>query len=101
MSLKKITAIVRSTALEHVEQRLRDLGVPGMTVTHVTGFGDYANFFRRDWLVTHAKIEIFTDDTLVPAIVSCITEVAHTGTPGDGIIAVLPVEEFLRIREAT
>jgi nitrogen regulatory protein P-II 1 len=99
MSLRKITAIIRCTLLEPVERRLQEIGVPGMTVTHVKGFGEYANFFRRDWTVTHARIEIFTEQSLVDRIVDTIQDAAHTGTPGDGIVAVLPVERLYRIRE--
>jgi len=67
-------------------------------VTHVKGFGEYANFFRHDWLVMHERIEIFTDEAMAEVIVAAIIDVAHTGTAGDGVIAVLPVEEFVRIR---
>lgn len=99
MPLRKVTAIVRCTLLEQVERRLQEVGVPGMTVTHVKGFGEYANFFRRDWTVTHARIEIFTPQVSVDRIVDAIQDAAHTGAPGDGIIAVLPVERLYRIRE--
>lgn len=99
MHIRKVTAIVRCTLLEQVERRLQEIGLPGMTVTHVKGFGEYANFFRRDWTVTHARIEVFVDRDDSDRIVEAILDAAHTGAPGDGMIAVLPVERMYRIRE--
>jgi len=99
MGQKKIAAIVRTDVLERVEGRLRDLGVPGMTVTRVKGFGEYANFFAQTWMSAHARIEIFTDADQVQLIVDAIIEAAHTGTAGDGIVVVLPVEAIFRIRD--
>ena len=99
MDVKKVTAIVRTDVLEDVENRLRRLGVPGLTVSRVKGFGEYANFFTPDWKSAYARIEIFTDPTQVPPIVDSIMDAAHSGLPGDGIVAVLPVDALYRIRD--
>lgn len=99
MALKKVTAIVRCSSLETVEEALQNLHVPGLTITHVVGFGEYANLFRHDWSSRHARIEIFTDEARVDAIVQAISGAAHTGCAGDGIVAVLPVEHLFRIRD--
>lgn len=101
MALKKVTAIVRCASLEAVEEALQNLHVPGITITHVDGFGEYANLFRHDWTSRHARIELFTDESRVEAIVRTITDAARTGCPGDGIIVVLPVEHLFRIRDWT
>ena len=98
MNMKKINAIIRCEALEEVERRLQDMGVQGMTVSQVKGFGEYANTYTRDWLVTHARIEIFTDEAQADTIAEAIMETAHTGVSGDGIVAILPVDKLLRIR---
>lgn len=99
MELKKITAIIRNTALEKVEAQLhRKVGVRGITVSRVKGYGEYANFFTREWLSTKAKIEIFAAKDDVDSIVAAIMESAHTGLAGDGLVAVLPVESILLIR---
>lgn len=98
MELKKIIAIFRNQSLENVEGRLVDMRVKGFSVSKVKGFGEYANFFNPDWMVTHTRIEIITDQSRVEEIVSAIMDVAHTGTAGDGIVAVLPVEKLYRIR---
>ncbi len=99
MDLKKITAIVRTFVLEDVENRLKQLGVPGITVTRVKGFGEWANFLTHDWMSAYARIDIFTDVAQAKQIVDTIMQVAHTGAAGDGIVAVLPVEGLFRIRD--
>ena len=99
MDLKRVTAIVRTDVLEDVERRLRQLGVPGLTVSRVKGFGEYANFFTPDWTSACACIEIFTDAAQTQQIVDTIMQAAHTGTAGDGIVAVLPVDGLFRIRD--
>lgn len=98
MELRNIVAIIQNQVLDKVEGRLVDMAVKGISVSRVKGYGEYANFLNPDWLVTHARIEIFTQESRVDEIVAAILEIAHTGTPGDGIVAVLPVEKLYRIR---
>ena len=99
MQLKKITAIIRSDQLEDVEKRLQGPGMPGISVDHVKGYGEYANFFARDWMSRYARIEIVAEASKVRGIVDAITEVVHTGTEGDGVVYVVPVEQVYRIRD--
>lgn len=98
MELKKIVAIVRSSVLESVEKRLRESGVKGISVSPIKGYGEYANLYKADRMVTNVKIEIFTELSAVDAIVTAIMETAHLGIEGDGFVAVLPVEKLYRIR---
>jgi len=98
MEWRKVVAILRSTVLEKVEERLRQLGVKGLTVTKVKGYGEYANFSKTDWLVDNARVEIFLAAQEVDAVVNALLDIAHVGAPGDGIVAVLPVEKLYRIR---
>lgn len=98
MELRKVTAIIRSDLLSQVEERLQDIGVKGLSVTHVKGYGEYANFFAHDWLVRHARIEIFAEKKRAEEIAQAIMETAHTGVSGDGLVAILPVEKIFRIR---
>ena len=60
MEFRKVTAIIRRERLPDVETRLIELGIAGITVTAVKGFGEYANYFRGDFLVAHVRLEIFT-----------------------------------------
>lgn len=98
MELKKITAIFPTLKLEEVEKRLIEKGIEGLSITHVMGFGEYANFFRKDLLVRHVKIEIFTKEEKTDEIVAAIMDTVHTGATGNGIIAVMPVEKLYKIR---
>ncbi len=98
MNFRKVTAIIRPDLLEQVEDRLKVLNVPGVSVSKVKGYGEYANFFQSDWLSTHTKIEIFTNTDNAKEIAEAIMEAAHTGTEGDGIVAILPVESVYHIR---
>lgn len=91
--------IVRTSALEAVEQALRDAGVKGVTVTRVKGYGEYKDFFSRDAMTEHARLEIFTHRLRVDQIVDAVCRAASTGAKGDGLIAVLPVESVYRIRD--
>ena len=96
--LRKVTAIVRTAMLPDVERRLRELDVPGISVTKVKGYGEYANFFTSDWIVEHARIEIFLPASRAQDVAHAIVDAAATGEPGDGIVVVLPVEQMYRIR---
>lgn len=100
MEFRKVTAIIQPAVLEKVERKLQEIGIRGISVTKVKGYGEYANFFSRDWMgsVTHARIEIFTEKAKAESIVQAILEEAHQGLPGDGIVAVVPVERVYRIR---
>lgn len=98
MALQKVTAIVRPEKLESVEHRLRELGVPGISVTKVKGFGEYLNFYQSDWMCTHVRIEVFTNQDQAEKIAETIIDAAHTGGEGDGIVAILPVESLYHIR---
>ena len=98
MELKKIVAIVRNQVLKDVEDRLVSMRVKGVCVTRVKGYGEYATFMHPDWRFTHGRIEIYTEQSMVDLIVDAILQSAHVGAPGDGIVAVLPVEKLYRIR---
>jgi len=99
MKYRKLTAIIPALSLDEVEQELMTIGVPGMTVTKVHGYGDYRNFFTRDSMTDCARIEIFAEAAQARKIVTTIAKKVHQGISTDGVIAVLPVEEFMHIRD--
>ncbi len=98
MKYRKVTAIIRRDRLEKVEHKLQQIGVQGISVTRVKGYGEYADFYARDWMTSYARIEIFTTAEKVDGIAEAIMDAAHVGLSGDGIVAVLPVEKLYRIR---
>ncbi len=101
MELRKVTAIIRSHALERVEERLQRMGVKGLSVSNVKGYGEYANFFTHDWLITHSRIEIFAEKHRAEQIAHAVLETARTGAQGDGFVAISPVEKVFRVRTGT
>jgi len=98
MEFNIVIAIVRLEALEKVEARMQEIGVRGISVTKVKGYGEYKNFYSKDWMVSSARIEIFAGKARARDIAAAIMEVAHSGLSGDGIVAIMPVETVFRIR---
>lgn len=98
MAYCKVTAIIRSDALDKVERRLQEVGAPGISVTQVKGYGEYADHYSHDMLTTHTQIEIITAAKHAEAFAQAIMDGAHSGVAGDGIVAVMPVSKVYRIR---
>ena len=98
MDIKQIVAIIRRDKLEEVEKKIQSMGVELINVSKVKGYGEYHDFFARDWMVEEVRLEIFTKKDKVETITAAIMDAAHTGEPGDGIVAVVPVEKFFLIR---
>ncbi len=101
MTFYAITATLNTLALEPVEKALQEIGVPGITVTETKGYGVYRNFYQRDWLETHARIQIYAEGSRVDDIVRTILEAASTGCEDDGVIAVSPITRLYRICDKT
>ncbi len=98
MSFKKITAIVRLDLLHKVEHALKELGVPGVSISQIKGYGEYANLYAEDGMVEGVRVEVFIDAECTEAAVQAIMQAAHTGLEGDGIVAVTSVEQIYHIR---
>ena len=103
--MKKIEAIVKPFKLEDIKHALTKLGVQGMTVTEVKGFGRQKGHtevyrgaeYKIDFL-PKVKIELVTTEKMVAQVVEAIERSAKTGKIGDGKIFIFPVEEVIRIR---
>ncbi len=98
MSFCKVTAIIRPNRLEPVEHALRELGVPGVSVTKVKGFGEYSNFFESDWMCTHTQVDVFIAEHRGEETAQAIMDAAYTGLEGDGIVAIMPVASLFHVR---
>ena len=103
--MKKIEAVIKPFKLDDVKESLNRLGIQGMTVTELRGFGrqkGHTEIYRGAEyvvdLLPKIKIEIIVSDDQVDEVLKTICESARTGKIGDGKIFVLPVEESLRIR---
>lgn len=98
MRFKYVIAIVRPEAVRSVEERLVRIGIGGITLSKVKGFGEYKNFFTDDWLSEHVKVEILVDETKVPGLLDALVHAAGSELPGSGIAAVMPVDSVLPLR---
>jgi nitrogen regulatory protein P-II 1 len=98
MSLVLVVAITRSDALEAVESKLHAVGVRAITVTRVRGWGEYANLISEDHKVDRLKAEVFVDAHKARQVTDALLETCHDDCLGDGVVAVLPVQEFLSAR---
>ena len=103
--MNKIEAIIKPFKLEEVKEAILKLGVTGMTITEVKGFGrqkGHKEIYRgAEYVVDFlpkTKIEVIVPTSLAGRVVEAIKENAHTGEIGDGKIFVLPVEKAIRIR---
>jgi nitrogen regulatory protein PII len=103
--MRKIEAIIRPHLLEAVKSALQEVGVVGMTITEVKGFGrqkghteTYRGSEYRVDFVPKVKIEVALPLEMVDLAIDAIMKTARTGKFGDGKIFVLPVEEVVRIR---
>ena len=103
--MKKIEAIVKPFKLDEVREALSELGVTGLTVTEVKGFGrqkGHTELYRgAEYVVDFlpkVKVEAAVTDALVEQVIEAIESAARTGKIGDGKIFVFPIEQVVRIR---
>ncbi len=103
--MKKVECVIKPFKLDEVRAALLEVGVHGMTVSEVRGFGrqrGHTELFRGSEYTTNflpkTKIEVVCHDHLAAQVVKVMMEAARTGSVGDGKIFVLPVEQVYRIR---
>ena len=103
--MKKVLAVIKPFKLESVQDALREIGVQGMTVAEVKGFGrqrGHSEVYRgaeyEVQFIPKLEVEVVIDDESAPGLVEALMEAASTGTLGDGKIFVSEVEDAIRIR---
>lgn len=103
--MKKIEAIIKPFKLDDVKESLKEVGVQGLTVTEIKGFGrqkGHTELYRgAEYVVDFLpkiKLEIVVPDDMVTKVVDAIMDSARTGKIGDGKIFILSMEEVIRIR---
>ncbi len=103
--MKLVSAIIKPFKLDDVREALSDIGVQGITVTEVKGFGrqkGHTELYRgAEYVVDFlpkVKIEVAVDDGIVDQVIESVRNAANTGKIGDGKIFVYPVEQVVRIR---
>ena len=103
--MKFVTAIIKPFKLDDVRESLSEIGVQGVTVTEVKGFGrqkGHTELYRgAEYVVDFLpkiKIEVAVADSLLDQVIEAVTQAAHTGKIGDGKIFVTGLEQIIRIR---
>jgi len=103
--MKQVTAIIKPFKLDEVREALAEIGVNGLTVTEVKGFGrqkGHTELYRgAEYVVDFLpkiRIDVVISATLMDGVIEAIIKAAHTGKIGDGKIFVTPVEQAIRIR---
>jgi nitrogen regulatory protein P-II 2 len=103
--MKLITAVIKPFKVDDVRQAVADIGIQGLTVTEVQGYGGqrgHAEIYRGaeysvDFL-PKAKIELAVDDSIAEQVMEAVCNVARTGKSGDGKVWILELEQALRVR---
>ena len=103
--MKLIVAVIKPFKLDDIREVLSEMGVQGLTVTEVKGFGrqkGHTELYRgAEYIVDFlpkTKVEVAVADDMVERVVDAITKTANTGKIGDGKIFVMPLEQVIRIR---
>ncbi len=103
--MKKVEAIIKPFKLDDVKEALKEVGVQGLTVTEVKGFGrqkGHTELYRgAEYVIDFLpkiKLEIVVSDDMVTKVIDAIMDSAKTGKIGDGKIFIFPMEEVIRIR---
>jgi nitrogen regulatory protein P-II 2 len=103
--MKLITAVIKPFKVDEVRQAVADIGIQGVTVTEVHGYGRQRGHteiyrgaeYRIDFL-PKAKIELAVDDSIAEQVMEAVCNVARTGKTGDGKVWILDLEQALRVR---
>ena len=103
--MKLITAVIKPFKLDEVRQAVADIGIQGVTVTEVQGYGRQlgpvevyrATERRVDFLPT-TKVELAVDDSIAEQVLEAVCNVARTGKAGDGKVWIVELEQALRVR---
>ncbi|GAB0153627.1 nitrogen regulatory protein PII [Marinobacterium sp. MBR-111] len=103
--MKLVTAVIKPFKLDDVREALSDIGIQGVTVTEVKGFGrqkGHTELYRgAEYVVDFlpkVKIEVAIDDDMLDQVIEAVSKTANTGKIGDGKIFVMPLEQVIRIR---
>jgi nitrogen regulatory protein P-II 2 len=103
--MKLVTAVIKPFKLDDVREALSEIGIQGITVTEVKGFGrqkGHTELYRgAEYVVDFlpkVKLEVAIDDNMLDQVIDAISTTANTGKIGDGKIFVSPIEQIIRIR---
>ena len=98
--MKKIECIIRSEKLKEVEKALRLVGIGGMTISEVKGFGRETTRPEAYLILPKTRVDIYVTDEQVEEVIATIISCCRENTMGSGKIAVLPLDDCVRVRTA-
>lgn len=103
--MKLITAVIKPFKLDEVRQAVADIGIQGVTVTEVQGYGIWPGrietYRGADYRIDFSpktKVELAVDDSIAEQVMEAVCNVARTGSPSDGKVWILELEQALRVR---
>lgn len=96
--MKKVECIIQSHKLKELSEALKFIGIGGVTVSEVKGFGNERARPENYLFLPKTKVEIYVNDDQTSEVEEVIVSTCRTGNLGDGKIAVLPVDEVIRVR---
>ena len=98
MPYKYVVAVVRPDVVASLQIKLSQIGVGGITLSRVQGFGESKTSLSGDRLADHTRLEVFVEESEVAALLATLRETALAGVPGAGIAAVMSVDTFEHLR---
>jgi len=98
MSFKQIVAIVRQSKIKALTDKLYESDIPGANITTIQGYGEHVNTYAKSILEDSVRVEIFASQKDVKKIAELIVAATYTGLEGDGLIAIMPVDEIYHVR---
>lgn len=99
MNYCKVIAILNITDYGLISEQLKELHIPGVTVSKVQGYGDYVNEFAEFGFSENMKIEIYTNEDQAEGIAKVLSELANEMTEGGGIIAIEPLSKLFNVKK--
>lgn len=98
MGFNYIVAVVQPAVVATLEAKPSSLGVDGITLTKVRGFGEFKCFRALDWLSEHLKAGVYVEASMRNALLDTLREIADADGPGARVLAAMPVDRFLQLR---
>lgn len=96
--MRKIECVVQSNKLTELAEALRIIGIGGVTISEVKGFGNERTRPENYLFLPKTKVEVYVNDDQVNEVVSAVISTCRTGHLGDGKIAIFPLDEVIRVR---
>lgn len=91
---KKLTAVIPASCLEPIELALQKSNIPDVCVSYVKGYGEYRNFFKKDWMIKEVKIELFLESSKIEESSEAIRGICGSSGTSGGFLAVSPVDHL-------